>query len=76
MKHWLITLQYKYPWIIFTVEQHLRFKKNIRILELIAYETNKLLGSTENNIDKDKSGENMQNLEIILIHCNAFKNNN
>ena len=75
----MITLQYKYPWIRFTVKQHLRFKKNIRVLELIAYETNKLLGSTENNIYKDKNDENMQNLEInevILIHCNAFENNN
>ena len=75
----MITLQYKYPWIRFTVKQHLRFKKNIRVFELIAHETNKLLGSTENNIYKDKNDENMQNLEInevILIHCNAFENNN
>ena len=33
----------------------------------------KLLGSTENKITKDKSGENVPHLEItevVLVHCN------
>ena len=33
----------------------------------------KLLGSTKNNITKDKNGENVPNLEItevVLVHCN------
>ena len=38
----------------------------------------KLLGSTENEITKDKNGENVPHLEIIelvLIHCNLVNNN-
>ena len=36
-----------------------------------------LLGSTENKITKDKSGENVPHLEItgvILVHCNIVSN--
>ena len=37
----------------------------------------KLLGSTENNITKDKNGENVSHLEItavVLLHCNTVNN--
>ena len=37
----------------------------------------KLLGSTENEITKDKNGENLPHLEItevILVHCNIVNN--
>ena len=37
----------------------------------------KLLGSTENKINKDKNGENVPNLEItevVLVHCNIVHN--
>ena len=37
----------------------------------------KLLGSTENEITKDKNGENMPHLEITevaLVHCNIVDN--
>ena len=37
----------------------------------------KLLGSTENNITKDKNCENIPHLEItevILVHCNMVNN--
>ena len=37
----------------------------------------KLLGSTENKINKDKNGENVPHLEIIevvLVHCNMVNN--
>ena len=37
----------------------------------------KLLGSTENNITKDKNGENVPRLEIteaVLVHCNIVDN--
>ena len=40
-------------------------------------ETMKLLGSTKNNISKDKIGENVPHLEItevVLIHCNIVNN--
>ena len=38
----------------------------------------KLVGSTESKITKDKSGENVHDLEIVelvLIHCNLVNNN-
>ena len=37
----------------------------------------KLLGSTENEITKDKNGGNVQHLEItevVLVHCNIVNN--
>ena len=37
----------------------------------------KLLGSTENKINKDKIGENVSHLEItevVLVHCNIVYN--
>ena len=37
----------------------------------------KLLGSAENKITKDKSGENVPHLEIVelvLVHCNLVNN--
>ena len=46
-------------------------------LELLTPETMKLLGYTENEITKDKNGENVPNLEItevVLVHCNIVKN--
>ena len=39
--------------------------------------TMKLLGSTENEIIKDKNGENVLHLEItevVLVHCNIVNN--
>ena len=46
-------------------------------LELLTFETMKLLGSTENEITKDKNGENVPHLEItevVLVHCNVINN--
>ena len=40
-------------------------------------ETMKLLGSTENKITKDESGEtapHLQITEVVLVHCNFVKN--
>ena len=37
----------------------------------------KLLGSIENNIAKDKNGENVSHLEfteVVLMHCNLVNN--
>ena len=37
----------------------------------------KLLGSTENNITKNKNGENVPHLEVtevVLVHCNIVNN--
>ena len=53
------------------------FKKG-SYLELLTLETRKLLGSTESKITKDENGENvphLENVELVLIHCNIVKNN-
>ena len=46
-------------------------------LKLLTPKTIKLLGSTENEITKDKNGENLPHLEItevVLVHCNIVNN--
>ena len=60
------------------IENRITFKiKNGYSLELLTKETMKLLGSTENEITKDKNGENVPHLEItevVLVHCNMVNN--
>ena len=59
------------------IENRVTFKiKNGYSLELLMLETMKLLGSTENKITKDKNGENVPHLEIlvVLVHCNIVNN--
>ena len=61
------------------IENTVTFKiKNGYSLELLTPETMKLLGSTKNNnITKDKNGENVSHLEItevILVHCRIVNN--
>ena len=51
--------------------------KNGYTLELLTPETMQLLGSTENKVTKDKSGENAPHLEItevVLVHSNIVNN--
>ena len=59
-------------------ENKITFKiKNGYTLELLTPETMKLLGSTENEITKDRNGENVPHLEItevVLVHCNIVNN--
>ena len=59
-------------------ENKITFKiKNGYTLELLTPETMKLLGSTENEITKDRNGENVPHLEITevgLVHCNIVNN--
>ena len=46
-------------------------------LELLTPETMKLFGSTESKITKDKNGENVPHLEVVvlvLVHCNLANN--
>ena len=46
-------------------------------LELLIYETMRLLGSTRKDVDKDKNSENVPKLEcveVLLVHCNIVKN--
>ena len=51
--------------------------KNGYKLELLTFETMKLLGSTKKDVDKDKDGEivpKLQSLEVVLVHCNLVTN--
>ena len=46
-------------------------------LELLSKETIKLLGSTKDTIDADKSSEKvprLENVEVVLVHCNVVNN--
>ena len=60
------------------IENRVTFKiKNGYSLELLTPETMKLLGSTENKINKGKNGENVPHLEItevVLVHCDIVNN--
>ena len=60
------------------IENRITFKiKNGYYLELLTPETMKLLGSAENQINKNKNGENVPHLEIVeivLVHCNLVNN--
>ena len=60
------------------IENRITFKiKKGYSLELLTKETMKRLGSTENEITKDKNGENVPHLEItevVLVHCNMVNN--
>ena len=50
------------------IENRITFKiKNGYSLELLTTETMKLLGSTENKITKDKTGQNVSHLEITEV---------
>ena len=60
------------------IENRLTFKiKNGYSLEILTSETMKLLGGTENEITKDKNGENVSHVEtteVVLVHCNIANN--
>ena len=60
------------------IESRITFKiKSGYYLELLTPETMKLLGSAENEINKDKNGENVPHLqivEVVLVHCNLVNN--
>ena len=60
------------------IENRITFKiKTGYFLELLTPGTLELLGSTENEITKDKKIENVPHLEInkvVLIHCNIVNN--
>ena len=46
-------------------------------LELLSRETMKLLGSTEEHVDKVKDGEDvpkLESVEAVLLHCNLVNN--
>ena len=46
-------------------------------LELLSKETMKLLGSAEQDINKDKDGAHvpkLESVEVVLVHCNLVNN--
>ena len=46
-------------------------------LELLTFETMKLLGSTKKDVYSDKNSENvpkLESVEVVLVHCNLVKN--
>ena len=58
-----------------TIKNRIIFKiKNGYKLELLTPETMKLLGSTKKVVDKDKNAENLEIVEVVLVHCNLVKN--
>ena len=60
------------------IENRITFKIKTRYyLELLTPEAMKLIGSTENKINKDKNGKNVSHLEtieVVLLHCNIVTN--
>ena len=47
-------------------------------LELLFPETMKLLGSRKKDVDKEKDGENLaelESVEVVLVHCNLVNSN-
>ena len=54
-----------------------KIKTNCR-LELLSFETMKLLGNTKKDVDQDKNGEDvpkLESVEVVLVHCNLVNNN-
>ena len=45
-------------------------------LELLTPQTMRSLGSSKNDVDKEKDGENipkLESVEVALVHCNLVK---
>ena len=61
-----------------TINNRIVFKiKTGYKLELLSKETMKLLESTKDIIDSDKNNENvprLENVEVVLVHCNLVNN--
>ena len=77
-KHGKITNKPSVQIYVNKIENRITFKiKNGYSLELLTTETIKLLGSTKNEITKDKNGENVPHLkitEVVLVHCDIVNN--
>ena len=61
-----------------SINNRIAFKIKIGYkLALLSKETMNLLGSTTNIIDEDKNSENvpkLENVEVVLVHCNLVNN--
>ena len=57
------------------IKNRVLFKRKTRYrLELLPDKTKRLLGSTEQDIDQDKNGNNMSKVELVEVvsmHCNV-----
>ena len=77
-KHGKITDKPSVQIYVNKIENRIAFKiTNGYSLELITPETMKLLGSTKNEITKDKNGENVPHLkitEVVIVHCDIVNN--
>ena len=50
----------------------------IKFLESLSPESMRLLGSTKKDLDQDKDGEvvpNLESVEVVLVHYNLVNNN-
>ena len=57
------------------IENRITFKiKRGCYLELLTLKTMKLLGNTKIKITKNKNGENVPDLLVVLVHCNIVNN--
>ena len=58
-----------------TINNRIVFKiKTGHKLELLSKETMKLLGSTKYIIDADENVPRLENVEVVLVHCNLVNN--
>ena len=58
-----------------TINNRIVFKiKTGHKLELLSKETMKLLGSTKDIIDADENVPRLENVEVVLVHCNLVNN--
>ena len=74
------TLTENAPVYIYTnkIKNRIVFKKPGYKLELLSLETMKLLGTTKEDVDQDKDGEDMsksESFEVALVSCNLANNN-
>ena len=47
-------------------------------MDLLSFETMKLLGSTKKDVDQDKDREDvpkLESVEVVLVHCNLVNSN-
>ena len=78
-KHETVTCNPSIMIFVNKMENRTTFKiKTEYYLQLLTFETKRLLGSTKSELTIDKNGENVAHLEtteVILVHCNIVNNN-
>ena len=78
-KHETLTKILLYKFAPIKIKNRIVFKiKTGYKLKLLSSETMKLLGSTKQDVDQDKNGEdvtNLESVEVVLVHCNLVNTN-